>query len=186
VSGINPGANVGGAVYHSGTVGAALTARQSGITGIAISQAVTRGSHLGQGVEEGLAEQKWHSAAAVAAAVVRDIADNPLSAPALLNVNVPNRELHELEGWVEAEVAPTAVGMLTNLERKPKAGHDGAFHLKMVWGGGRREDVADTTDVAAVRSGRVALSWLGALGHLPGQPLHTIGSSIGLLIDDHR
>src|SRR5690349_6817736 len=39
VSGINPGANVGRAVYHSGTVGAALTARHGGMTGIAISQA---------------------------------------------------------------------------------------------------------------------------------------------------
>ena len=30
VAGINPGANVGRAVYHSGTVGATLTARNSG------------------------------------------------------------------------------------------------------------------------------------------------------------
>ena len=41
VSGINPGINVGRSVYHSGTVGAALTARNGGITGIAVSQAVT-------------------------------------------------------------------------------------------------------------------------------------------------
>ena len=41
VSGINPGANVGRAVYHSGTVGAVLTARNGGISGVAVSQAVT-------------------------------------------------------------------------------------------------------------------------------------------------
>ena len=40
VAGINPGANVGRAVYHSGTVGAALTARGRGLTGVAVSQAV--------------------------------------------------------------------------------------------------------------------------------------------------
>src|SRR6202040_2635256 len=43
VSGVNPGANVGRAVYHSGTVGAALTARSGGISGVAISQAVADG-----------------------------------------------------------------------------------------------------------------------------------------------
>ena len=41
VSGINPGVNVGRSVYHSGTVGAALTARLGGISGVAVSQAVT-------------------------------------------------------------------------------------------------------------------------------------------------
>lgn len=46
VSGINPGANVGRAVYHSGTVGAALTARNGGVSSVAVSQAVT-----GMGVE---------------------------------------------------------------------------------------------------------------------------------------
>src|SRR5687768_2604733 len=40
VSGVNPGANVGRAVYHSGTVGAALTARNGDISGVAVSQAV--------------------------------------------------------------------------------------------------------------------------------------------------
>src|SRR5262245_33437509 len=39
VSGINPGANAGRAIYHSGTVGAALTARNGGVSGLAISQA---------------------------------------------------------------------------------------------------------------------------------------------------
>src|SRR5215211_4115415 len=35
VSGINPGANVGRAIYHSGTVGAAVTARNGGINAVA-------------------------------------------------------------------------------------------------------------------------------------------------------
>ena len=41
VSGINPGANVGRSVYHSGTVGACLTGRNAGISGVAVSQEVT-------------------------------------------------------------------------------------------------------------------------------------------------
>ncbi|MCB0982122.1 MAG: hypothetical protein KDB17_15920, partial [Ilumatobacter sp.] len=40
VSGINPGANVGRSVYHSGTIGAVLTGRLGGISGVAVSQAV--------------------------------------------------------------------------------------------------------------------------------------------------
>ena len=44
VSGINPGANVGRSVYHSGTVGAALSGRIGNISGIAVSQSVTVGA----------------------------------------------------------------------------------------------------------------------------------------------
>lgn len=38
VSGINPGANLGRAVYHSGTIGAVLTGRNGNIPGVAVSQ----------------------------------------------------------------------------------------------------------------------------------------------------
>ena len=37
VSGINPGRNTGRAVLHSGTVGAALTAANFGVSGLAVS-----------------------------------------------------------------------------------------------------------------------------------------------------
>ena len=36
VSGINPGANVGRSVYHSGTVGACLSGRNGGWSGVAV------------------------------------------------------------------------------------------------------------------------------------------------------
>ncbi len=48
VSGINPGANVGRSVYHSGTVGAALTGRNGSIPGIAVSQSVSNFGVEGQ------------------------------------------------------------------------------------------------------------------------------------------
>jgi 5'-nucleotidase len=90
VSGINPGANVGRAVYHSGTIGAALTARSGRISGIAISQDVAGGGIDGQSMDEMLALQKWESAAAIAAAVVEGFLANPPQSPVVLNVNVPN------------------------------------------------------------------------------------------------
>ena len=61
VSGINPGINVGRSVYHSGTIGAALTARNGGVTGIAISQAVTDWGGEGQAASEVLDKQIWSS-----------------------------------------------------------------------------------------------------------------------------
>ncbi len=71
VSGINPGANVGRAVYHSGTVGAALTARNGGVSGLAVSQAVDGFGVEGQGWDEMLAHQHWDVAAEVGARVAR-------------------------------------------------------------------------------------------------------------------
>ena len=55
VSGINPGANVGRSVYHSGTVGAVLTGRNGGIPGLAVSQTVEGFGVEGQGWEEAIA-----------------------------------------------------------------------------------------------------------------------------------
>ena len=66
VSGINPGSNVGRSVYHSGTVGACLTARNAGISGVAVSQAVTGWGIEGQGWADVVKNQKWHVAAEVA------------------------------------------------------------------------------------------------------------------------
>ena len=59
VSGINPGANVGRAVYHSGTVGAALTARNGHISGVAISQSVAGFGVEGQAWDEAIIGQHW-------------------------------------------------------------------------------------------------------------------------------
>lgn len=182
VSGINPGANVGGAVYHSGTVGAALTARQGGITGIAVSQSVTRGSRLGQGVEEGLEAQRWHSAGAVAASVVADLISAPLPEARALNVNVPNLDLADIKGWVHASVATNPLGSLSELERTPKPGHEGAYRLKMVWKGHRPGTADPSTDVGAVAAGNVALSWLGGLGDVAGHDVSSIGASIDSLL----
>ena len=90
VAGINPGANVGRAIYHSGTVGAALTARNGGISGVAVSQAVTGFGVEGQGWDEMIADQRWDTAAAVGAEVVAAVLATPPDEPVVVNVNVPN------------------------------------------------------------------------------------------------
>ena len=49
VSGINPGVNVGRSVYHSGTIGAVVSGRNGGLSGVAVSQAVDGLRHRGPG-----------------------------------------------------------------------------------------------------------------------------------------
>ena len=162
VSGINPGANVGRSVYHSGTIGACLTARNGGISGLAVSQAVDEGGYLGQGLEEMLRNQKWHSAAAVAALAVEEMCISPPDSPAVLNLNVPNLEVEEMKGWVATEVGTDLIRQMTEVDIEPKVGHEGSFHLKLKWGE-RIPPTSIETDVGAVANGYVSLTWLSRL-----------------------
>ncbi|RKT54373.1 5'/3'-nucleotidase SurE [Saccharothrix australiensis] len=79
LSGVNRGANVGRAVLHSGTVGAALTAAINGARAMAVS--------LDVGLEVDV-EHHWDTAVAVASGLFDRLAALP--AGAALNLNVPN------------------------------------------------------------------------------------------------
>ncbi len=161
VSGINPGANVGRAVYHSGTVGAAMTARNGGTTGIAISQDVAFGSVEGQAWDGMLADMRWQTAATVAVEVARGVLKDPPAEPALINVNVPNLELEELLGWRATELAllPTRSFVAPTLE--PKLGYEDTFKVVMNWGEEIPQDPA--TDAGAVEQGYVSVTWLNRI-----------------------
>ena len=162
VSGINPGANVGRSVYHSGTIGACLTARNGGITGVAVSQAVDEGGYMGQGIEEMLRNQKWHSAAEVAALAVEELTSSLPDEPSVLNINVPNLELSEMKGWVSTEVGTDLIRQMNEVNIEPKIGHEGSYHLKLYWG----ERVAPTSidnDVGADANGYISMTWLSRL-----------------------
>jgi len=108
LSGINLGANLGRAVLHSGTVGAALTANNFGIPGIAVSQAHGESQHWSTAAEVAVELLDWLAAAA--------------PAPLTLNVNVPNVAVRppaahvamlELGGQVQSRVVEAARGVLT-------------------------------------------------------------------------
>jgi len=79
LSGVNRGANVGRAVLHSGTVGAALTAAVNGARAMAVS--------LDVGLELDV-EHHWDTAIRVASTLFDRVAALP--AGAVLNLNVPN------------------------------------------------------------------------------------------------
>ncbi len=159
VSGINPGANVGRAIYHSGTVGAALTARNGGINAIAVSQNVTGDAIEGQAWDEMLLNQRWETAAAVADTVVEALAHDPPREAVLVNLNVPNLPLDAIRGWRRTEIAMAPTRALASAALVPKVGHEGTFHVRMRWGDRLAQPL--TTDAGAVENDEVSVTFVG-------------------------
>jgi 5'-nucleotidase len=91
LSGINHGVNVGRSILHSGTVGAALTASQLGISALAVS------------LRAGVTPDPWESAADLAVALIPLLVSAP--ARTVLNLNVPSLPLSEIRGLRWARVS---------------------------------------------------------------------------------
>jgi 5'-nucleotidase len=91
LSGINHGVNVGRSVLHSGTVGAALTASQLGISALAVS------------LRAGADPDPWESAAELAVALIPVLVAAPERT--VLNLNVPALPLEEIRGVRWARVS---------------------------------------------------------------------------------
>lgn len=91
VSGINAGINTGHSIIHSGTVGAALTARTFGMKSLAVSIDQSDPWH-------------WETAAAFANSAARWIV-NRVEPPHILNMNVPGVPLNEVAGvhWADLD-----------------------------------------------------------------------------------
>lgn len=87
VSGINRGANIGRAILHSGTVGAAFTAYQYGCRALAVSLDV---------IEPSTQSIHWDTAGEVAARVFNWMCRE--SQPGVVNCNVPNVQADGLGG----------------------------------------------------------------------------------------
>jgi 5'-nucleotidase len=91
LSGINHGVNVGRSILHSGTVGAALTASQLGISAMAVS------------LRAGAEPDPWESAADLAMALLPLLMAAPTRT--VLNLNVPALPLSEVRGLRWARVS---------------------------------------------------------------------------------
>jgi 5'-nucleotidase len=161
VAGINPGANVGRSVYHSGTVGAALTARNGGISGVAVSQAVSGFGVEGQGWDEMIADQRWDVAGEVAARFVEAMLGDMPAHPVVVNLNVPNLALDEILGWRQTTVGTVPPRSMASANLEPITGHDGAFHVRMAWGDAVALPVE--TDGGAVEAGEVSVTYLSRI-----------------------
>jgi len=176
VSGINPGANTGRAIYHSGTVGAALTARNGGLSAIAVSQSVVGFGVEGQGWDEMIQDQRWDTAAEVAARVAEALAKDLPDPPVVVNVNVPNVGLEEITAWRHAEVGTLPPRSVATATLVPREGYEDTFRVEMDWGD--PVELPIETDGGAVEAGEVAVSYLGRILHDAGATLPAIDRAL--------
>lgn len=180
VSGINPGANVGRAVYHSGTVGAALTGRNGGISGIAVSQSVTGFGVEGQGWDDSIATQHWESAATVAKVVAQSLVDDMPVEPVVVNINVPDTPVEQFGTWKFAQVGHQPPRSMAAATLKPIPGHEEAFTVEMGWGDA--VELAPDTDGGIIERGDVAITYLTRLVHHDRDDLGSIAKSLDELL----
>jgi 5'-nucleotidase len=87
LSGVNRGGNIGRAILHSGTVGAALTASVNGARALAVSL----------DVDEEPTDPHWDTAADVVRELLPQLVELPEGS--VLNVNVPDRATVEAVRW---------------------------------------------------------------------------------------
>jgi 5'-nucleotidase len=175
VAGINPGINVGRSIYHSGTVGAALTARAGGISGVAVSQAVRDYGVEGQGWDDMLTGQIWGGAAEVASAVVGALSAQWPGAPVVANLNVPNLPVKEMAGWRHTTIGRIPPRVIAEASLEPKVGHPGSFRVAMKWGDA--VSLPDGTDGGAVERDQVSVTLLSALSDTRTRPDATAESA---------
>lgn len=180
VSGINPGINVGRAVYHSGTVGAVLTARNGGMSGIAVSQSVLGFGVEGQGWDEMLVGQKWETAAQVAASAAEGLLADLPAEPVVINLNVPNCDIDEIGTWRHATVGVRPPRTIESARLVPREGHHESYEVAMEWGDARVLDPA--TDGGVVEAGDVSVTYLSRFQPEPREDMAAVEKRLtGLL-----
>jgi 5'-nucleotidase len=129
LSGINLGANMGRAVIHSGTVGAALTAGAQGIRAMAVS------------LQDGVT-MPWETASHVAEQMLSRLLELPPAT--VLNVNVPNVAVGELRGIRQATLARFGA-----VETRITNATEGYLEVSLVDTGAQLEEGTDAALVAA-------------------------------------
>ena len=180
VSGINPGANVGRSVYHSGTVGACLSGRNGGWSGIAVSQASAGWGVEGQAWEETVKLQKWETAAGVASAFVEGYVAEPPADVVIANINVPNVELHEIEGWARTEVGQLPPRAMASAALVARDGEPDEFDVAVEWGD--KIDLPVHTDGGAIEQNRVSVSYLTRLEAEPRSDMASAEAGLAALL----
>lgn len=180
VSGINPGANIGRALYHSGTVGAALTARLGGISGVAVSQAVSGWGVSGQSWDEFVADLRWDDAAHIASEVVGALITDPPTDPVVVNINVPDVDFDEIKGWRYAEIGAVPPVDFGPFHLVPIDGAPDRQRIKMSFG--QEQSLPIETDTGTIENNEVAVTMISRFSHVAAEELDTVSSALdGLL-----
>jgi 5'-nucleotidase len=144
VSGVNPGANTGRATLHSGTVGAALTAANFGVSGLAVS--LVPGDPL-----------HWDTATTLAVGALGWLVSAPQGT--VLNLNVPDRPLHAVDGVRWASLAPfgTVRAAIADADLPAGIGTPGRLQMELRETG---EVLPEDSDTAIVLAGSAAVTEL--------------------------
>ena len=180
VSGINPGANVGRSVYHSGTVGACLSGRNGGWSGVAVSQASEGWGVEGQAWDDSVKLQKWETAAAVASAFVEGYISAPPADVVIANINVPNVELADIEGWSLTEVGQLPPRAMSNVALTARSDDPNEFDVEIEWGD--KVDLPDHTDGGTIERNRVSVTYLTRLEAEPRSDMTAAEAGLDALL----
>jgi 5'-nucleotidase len=140
VSGINSGANMGDDTIYSGTVAAATEGFLLGIPAIAVS--------LVGGANKNFATAAW-----AAAELVARYQRNPIKAPMLLNVNVPDIPRDQLQGF-----ETTRLGKRHKAEGAVKAKSPRGETVYWIGAAGGAADAGPGTDFYATENKRVSVT----------------------------
>ncbi len=140
VSGINSGANMGDDTIYSGTVAAATEGFLLGIPAIAVSMV-------------GTTHKYFETAAWVAAELVARYQRNPIKAPTLLNVNVPDIPRDQLQGF-----ETTRLGKRHKAEGAVKAKSPRGETVYWIGAAGLAADAGPGTDFYATENNRVSVT----------------------------
>ena len=141
ISGINAGANLGDDVLYSGTVAAAVEGRFVGLPSIAVS--LTGHAPF----------EHYATAVEVIKQLVAQMAQNPLPAETILNVNVPPIPYSELKG-----IEVTRLG--TRHLAQPMIPQQDPRGKPVYWIGpaGMEHDASEGTDFFAIRANKVSVT----------------------------
>ena len=153
LAGINRGPNIGQAILHSGTVGAALTAASAGLPAMAISLASDRAEH-------------WDTAAAATTRVLGWFLPRA-EVPVVVNVNVPDRPADQLRGLHAARLASYRVA-------RAIIGEPGEGFIPITFSELDAQPGAGT-DLALLRDGWATVTVLEGLSESSALDLSTLG-----------
>lgn len=153
LSGINHGANVGRAILHSGTVGAALTAKISETRALAVSLDVPL---------HPTGERHWTTAAGLVAPVLELLFDAPPGT--VLSLNVPDRPAHEVGPIRHARLARGGA-----VQTRVEEVRDGGVRLREVE---LSEEPEHDTDIALLGAGHPTLTELRSVEADEGTLVH--------------
>ncbi len=142
MAGINAGSNLGDDVLYSGTVAAAMEGRFLGYPAIAISLTCRDKEHA-----------YYETAGKFAQLLLEQIQKQPLPKDTILNVNVPNRQWHNIQGVKVTRLGQRHLAESVLTSEDPRGN-------PIYWFGaaGKEQDAGPGTDFHAINQGYISIT----------------------------